>query len=205
MAQGRTPGGRPSGPGRRPGSRPDSRATRAPRSRPPAVRERSARVTQGAAALARRPRLTGRAAVLVLVLGLLAVSYASSMRAFLDQRERIGDLKVAIAERQSDIDRLEREKRRWRDAEFVQSQARQRFGYLEPGETGYQVIDEDGEPLAPSSALSDPDEVVPEPVPTAWWESAWRSVELAGDPPRVQTPATRLDAPVEDRGEGGER
>nr|WP_246284411.1 septum formation initiator family protein [Nocardioides perillae] len=135
-----------------------------------------------------------------MVLGLLAVSYASSMRAFLDQRARIGDLKSAIAERQADIDRLEREKRRWQDPEFVQGQARKRFGYLEPGETGYQVIDVDGEPLEPSSELSDPDQVVPEPTPTAWWETAWASVELAGDPPRERTPAARLDAPAEDLG-----
>ncbi|MBA3781421.1 MAG: septum formation initiator family protein, partial [Nocardioides sp.] len=61
----------------------------------------------------RRPRLTGRAAVLVLVLAVLVVSYASSMRAYLQQREHISDLKSAIAERETSINELEREKRRW--------------------------------------------------------------------------------------------
>ena len=37
----------------------------------------------------RRPRLTGRAAILVLVLAVLTVSYASSLRAYLQQREHI--------------------------------------------------------------------------------------------------------------------
>jgi cell division protein FtsB len=185
--------------GRGPAARPQARTAR-PRAGRPGPAPRQPR-------LPRRPRLTGRAAVLVLVLGVLAVSYASSMRAFLDQRERIGELKSAIAEREEAIDDLEREKRRWQDPAFVKTQARQRFGYLMPGETGYQVIDEAGEPLAPSSELSDPDEVMPEPVPTAWWETAWGSVQLAGRPPRRQPrPASRIDAPQEPAGElGGER
>ena len=45
----------------------------------------------------RRPRFTGRAAVLVLVLAVLTVSYASSLRAYLQQRSHIGDLKQQIA------------------------------------------------------------------------------------------------------------
>jgi hypothetical protein len=45
----------------------------------------------------KRSRFTGRAAVLVLVLAVLTVSYASSLRAYLQQRAHIGDLKAQIA------------------------------------------------------------------------------------------------------------
>ena len=85
---------------------------------------------------------TGRAAILVLVLAVLAVSYASSLRAYLQQRAHIGDVKEQIAEQQASIDDLEREKSRWDDAAFVRAQARERFGYLMPGETSYVVLDE---------------------------------------------------------------
>src|SRR4051812_49469584 len=62
------------------------------------VRPASARGGAGGGAVAaRRPRFTGRAAVLVLVLAVLAISYASSMRAYLQQRGQIGDLKDQIA------------------------------------------------------------------------------------------------------------
>ena len=54
----------------------------------------------------RPSRLTGRAAILVLVVSVLAVSYASSMRAYLQQRDQIGDLKDQIALRQASISDL---------------------------------------------------------------------------------------------------
>ena len=41
--------------------------------------------------------------MLVLVLAVLTVSYASSLRAYLQQRPLIGDLKAQIAEREASI------------------------------------------------------------------------------------------------------
>ncbi len=183
-------------PGRGPGSgrRPEGRGDR-----PTGVRP-AARV--GAVGREVRSRFTGRAAVLVLVLAVLAVSYASSMRAYLDQRAHIADLKRDIAERGEAIDRLEREKRRWEDESYVRAQARKRFGYLMPGETGFQVIGPDGEPLDAATELADPESVVPPEAPAAWWDRGWASVELAGNPPEASdSPARRIEAPAE--GENG--
>jgi hypothetical protein len=135
--------------------------------------------------------------VLVLVLAVLTVSYASSLRAYLQQRAHIGDLKESIAERETAINALEREKQRWQDPAFVRAQARARFGYLMPGETGFLVLDEDGNPLESQTSLSDPDEVI-KTVPTAWWSEAWASVELAGNPPPPgDVPATEIDGVAE--------
>ena len=180
----------PRGP-RRPG-RP-GRAARTPRPRPVPVTDTD---TGGPVAARRRPRLTGRSLVLVLVLAVLAVSYASSLKAYLQQRAHIADLKAQIAERSDDIDALEREKRRWDDEAYVRAQARDRFGYLMPGETAYVVLDEDGKPLETRSELHDPSQVLREP-PTAWWQDAWSSVELAGNPPKERglAPASELGAP----------
>jgi cell division protein FtsB len=145
---------------------------------------------------ARRPRLTGRAAVLVLVVAVLTVSYGSSLKAYLQQRSQIAELKAQIAERQANIDALEREKRRWDDPAYVQAQARERFGYLMPGETAYVVLDADGNPLETGATLRDPAEVVKE-EPTAWWSTAWASMELAGHPPTTKQdgkpPVTEID------------
>lgn len=139
-----------------------------------------------------RPRVTGRGAILALVLAVLVVSYASSLRAYLVQREHIADVKAEILERQDAITALEREQRRWEDPVYLASQARARFGYLMPGETGFQVLGEDGEPLGAGNGLP---ETEPEPEqPTAWWETAWESVEIAGRPEQVQEkePAERI-------------
>jgi cell division protein FtsB len=124
-----------------------------------------------------RPRLTSRAAVLVVVLAVLAVSYASSLRAYLEQRSHLAALEEQISASEENIASLEREKRRWDDEAYVISQARARFAFGFPGETGYQVLDEDGEPLDHEDTLSAPKELdVPE-----WWETTVDSIEAAGN------------------------
>ena len=164
----------PRRPSRRPASRPGARGgsrTRAGGSGP---------VPGSVRAAAPRPRLTGRAAILILLIAVLTVSYASSMRAYLQQRQHIGELKAEIAQRSSTIDDLEREKQRWSDDAFLEQQARARFGFAFPGETAYQVI-ENGKPLDGEEALPEPADVVKK-APTAWWSTAWASVEEAGNP-----------------------
>jgi cell division protein FtsB len=146
-----------------------------------------------------RPRLTGRAAVLVMVLAVLTVSYASSLKAYLQQRQHIAELKAQITQSEADIDALEREKARWRDPAYVQSQARARFGYVMPGETSYVVLDADGKPLEAETSLMPKQAVLgKEPVP--WFSAAWDSVLLAGNPPapvEKPTPLEHIDAPKE--------
>jgi cell division protein FtsB len=183
MAQRRNARGGPGG-SRRPGGR------SAPQ------RTRTTAVAAAPTAGPRRPRFTGRAAILVLVVAVLTVSYASSLRAYLQQRSHIAELKAQIAERSASIDDLEREKRRWNDPAFVQAQARERFGYLMPGETSYVVLGEDGKPLESETDLPDASEVQKR-EPQAWWGPVWQSTELAGNPPRhTHPPATEIEAPA---------
>ncbi|NUR09460.1 MAG: septum formation initiator family protein, partial [Nocardioidaceae bacterium] len=134
-------------------------------------------------------RFTSRAAVLVLVLAVLTVSYASSLRAYLEQRRHIESLQQDIATSQASITSLQREKRRWNDPAFVKTVAHQRFGWVMPGEIGFQVLDDHGRPVDHQDSLSDPDEVTEANRPL-WWQSAWGSVVQAGKP--VVKPA---DAP----------
>jgi cell division protein FtsB len=150
----------------------------------------------------RRSRFTGRAAILVLVLAVLTVSYASSMRAYLEQRTQISSLKDQISLREANISDLEREKRRWDDPAYVRQQARE-LNYVMPGETAYVVLDENGEPLDRETSLTDPTTVAQKP-PAAWWNTAWQSVELAGNPPKPEKPpASRIDQPIQPKGSGG--
>lgn len=145
-----------------------------------------------------RPRFTGRAAILVLVLALLMVSYASSMRAYLDQRRHISDLTASIASSQAQVDRLSREKKRWKDPAYVTTVAHQRFGWVLPGEIGFQVLDDNGKPLDPTGTLPTPSAVADATRPL-WWQSAWGSVVAAGKAPadksKVPPPAAKISAP----------
>jgi cell division protein FtsB len=142
-----------------------------------------------------RARFTGRAAILVLVLALLMMSYASSMRAYLQQRSHIAQLRASIVRNQAEVDRLSREKKRWHDAAYVQSVAHQRFGWVLPGEIGFQVLDDNGKPMDHSDSLSAPNSVALRTRPL-WWQSAWGSVVAAGrsaaDHRDVPPPASKI-------------
>ena len=133
-------------------------------------------------------------AILLVVAAVLVVSYASSMRAYLQQRSHINDLRTQIERSERDITALEREKRRWADDAYVETQARERFGWVMPGETSYQVIDHNGEPLERRNELSDPDSVGRR-VPVAWWEKVNVTLEAADHPERKSNPATRITPP----------
>ena len=173
-----------------------SRAARATARAEPGRAAASAAPANRSAAPAERPRsrLTGRAAVLVLVLAVLTVSYASSMRAYLQQRASINQLKTQIAHSNADITTLSREKKEWNDPAYVQQEAKLRLGYVMPGDTTYLVLDQDGKPMDVQASLDDP-ATVRTTSPTAWWSDEWDSVELAGHPPKItgRAPATTID------------
>ena len=130
----------------------------------------------------------------MLVLAVLAVSYASSMRAYLEQKQHLQELRESIADSRKNIAALQREKRRWRDPAFVEAQATQRLSWVMPGEISFHVIGEDGRPLDHEDTLSDPDAIDVENEP-AWWETAWQTMEAAGNPEDVPNPVEEIDPP----------
>jgi hypothetical protein len=130
----------------------------------------------------------------VLVLAVLAVSYASSMRAYLEQKQHLQELRESIADSRKNIAALQREKRRWKDPAFVEAQATQRLSWVMPGEISFQVIGEDGRPLDHEDTLSDPDAIDVENE-AAWWETAWQTMEAAGNPEDVPNPVEEIDPP----------
>jgi hypothetical protein len=124
----------------------------------------------------------------------LVISYASSMRAYLQQRDHINQLRQQIVSSKADIARAEREKRRWQDPAYVEAQARARFGWVLPGETSYQVLDANGRPLTGEDQLTDPATVGQAPKPKAWWAKAYSTLEAADHPEKkvTPTPVTRI-------------
>ena len=145
----------------------------------------------------RKPKLTGRAMMVMVVAAVLIMSYASSLRAYLEQRHDINSLQTEIAQRKAHIKQLEQQTRRWQDPAFVQQQAREWFGFVMPGETAYVALDENGERIQTEPELTDPGKVGSAEAPKPWWDDAWGSVLLAGDPPK-QTghgPESEIDPP----------
>ncbi|WP_055490258.1 septum formation initiator family protein [Streptomyces sp. TP-A0356] len=92
---------------------------------------------------ARRSRLTGRAALLALVLCTLVVALAYPMRQYVSQRAQIADQERKREQARQRVEQLRDLKARWQDDAYAQQQIRQRLHYVMPGETGYIVIDPD--------------------------------------------------------------
>ncbi|MGW3952555.1 FtsB family cell division protein [Streptomyces sp. NPDC004752] len=90
---------------------------------------------------ARRSRLTGRAALLALVLCTMVVALAYPMRQYVSQRAEIADLERQQRQAKERVEQLRDLKARWQDDAYAEQQIRQRLHYVLPGETGYVVID----------------------------------------------------------------
>lgn len=92
---------------------------------------------------ARRSRLTGRAALLAMVLCTLIVALAYPMRQYVSQRAEIADLEREKQRAGERVEQLRDLKARWQDDAYAEQQIRQRLHYVLPGETGFIVIDPD--------------------------------------------------------------
>ena len=95
--------------------------------------------------------MTGRAAVLGLVVCALVLSLAYPAKEFLAQRGEIGRLRAEQAQAQARVSALEERKRQLGDPAYVRAQARARLHYVLPGETVYVVVP----PSGGSSEISD--------------------------------------------------
>ena len=119
---------------------------------------------------------------------ILTISYATSLRIYFSQAHEISATKAEIAERQQRIRDLQGELARWDDEAYVRTQARDRLGWVVPGETGYAVIGADGKPLGGGAEIKA--EASPqEPAPDSWWSKLWGSVQAADRPAPVEAPA----------------
>ena len=146
--------------------------------------------------LGRRSSITTRAIALAVVLLILTISYASSLRIYFAQAEKISATRVDIAARQERIAELETQLRLWDDPAFVRQQARERLGWVVPGEIGFRVIGPDGKPLGGGAEIGKPAPAI-EKRPVAWWQRLKGSVQTADRPaPTAQAPKKAAEKPI---------
>ncbi|MGW0391942.1 FtsB family cell division protein [Streptomyces sp. NPDC003042] len=123
----------------------------------------------------RRSRLTGRAALLVLVLCTLVVALAYPMRQYVSQRSEIAEQQRAADDARKRLEQLRDEKARWQDPAYAEQQARKHLHFLRPGEIGYIMNDPGSEAAAPrrdGQAGSD----------RPWYSNVWDGVDKADRP-----------------------
>jgi len=128
-----------------------------------------------------------RAIALVVTVAVLAISFVSSYSVYLGQQRDIAQAKSDIAAREAEIARVQDQLERWQDPAYVRAQARDRLGWVMPGEVGYRVIDADGNVIGGTVAALDTP--VDEAVQPVWYETLLESIETADQPTPVPDPA----------------
>ena len=135
-----------------------------------------------------------RAAILAAVVCVLTLTIAGPVRTYFAQRTEMNQLKMVEAQLRSQIADLEQQKIKLADPVFIAAQARERLGFVMPGDIPYQVQLPPGAAEAPEAGPEAPTAVSNDP----WYTSLWHTIADAphGVSP-VITPAPAPDAPAE--------
>jgi cell division protein FtsB len=200
MASARPPSRPGAGPGRgrsRARTRPRAADPTTERPAPPVLDEETTPAEpQGTAhPRGRRASITTRAIALAVVFLILTISYASSLRIYFAQAEKISATRAEIVQRQEEITELQGRLAQWNDPAYVRLQARERLGWVVPGEIGFKVIGPDGKPLGGGAQITAPQETVAG-EPDAWWLRLRRSLEAADRPAPAATPKPAERKPI---------
>ena len=116
-------------------------------------------------------RISGRAAVVAVLLIGLALAYAYPVRVYLAQEAQIDALESAQAEQRERIRELTERVARWDDDQYVIAQARSRLQLVRKGEVLYVVGAEPTSTAAGGDGATDP-----------WFHRLWSNVQAADDP-----------------------
>lgn len=128
-----------------------------------------------------------RAAILAALVCVLTLTIAGPVRTYFSQRTEMSQLAATEAKLRDQIGELEEQKAKLADPVFIAAQARERLGFVMPGDIPYQV-------QLPAAAA---DPTVPGPEATtnrpgeAWYTSLWRTIADAPHniPPPIPPPA----------------
>jgi cell division protein FtsB len=136
-----------------------------------------------------------RAAILAVVVCVLTLTIAGPVRTYFAQRAEMNQLKAAETQLRSQIEELEQQKVKLADPVFIAAQARERLGFVMPGDIPYQVQ------LPPSAAQPAAPGAENAPVKSTdpWYTSLWHTIadEPHGISP-VMTPAPEAPPPAPD-------
>lgn len=142
-------------------------------------------------------RLTRRAMALIAVAAVLAFGYVQTLRVYLTLQSEISAAKLEIQQREDAIRSLQEELKAWQDPDYVKMQARDRLGWVVPGEVGYRVIGPDGKPYGGGVQIDQAGRLPANEHAKTWWERLWGSTRAADDPaPATPAPERTIPAPT---------
>jgi cell division protein FtsB len=127
----------------------------------------------GLAATARSTRLTGRAALLAVVICMIALSLAYPVREYIAQRQQIDQLLAQQQTMTTQVKALQEESTKLGQAWYVEQQAEGQLHMCFPQEQCYEVVS--GQPARTTTVKSQ--------VTDPWYAKLWQSVKRADAQP----------------------
>jgi cell division protein FtsB len=212
MSEGKRPDPKRRSPASRPGRAGDSeqgRPRKSPASRRGPNESRAlpepvgpAKRTIAAESTEHRLGLTARrAAILAAVVCVLTLTIAGPVRTYFAQRTEMRQLAASEAGLRRQIASLEQQKVKLADPAYIAAQARERLGFVKPGDIPYQVQ------LPPNAALPTGPGSQTAPATTAdpWYTSLWHTIADTphGPPAPAPSPAPMPPTPPSPRAPGG--
>src|SRR5690606_5730966 len=171
---------RPAAPHRSAGpSRPaPSRATGSSRPSPAAPAAKAAREDPHEEATS--PTITLRGLGLFVVILVAFIVLAPTLRHAVEQQEQLRQLNADTEAAEQRTAALELELEQRQDETFVQAQARDRLGYVMPGEQTFRVVDPETV-VGPEAEAELEESGVPGMEDAPWYLALWESVSMAGE------------------------
>ncbi|OMC15725.1 septum formation initiator family protein [Mycobacterium sp. SP-6446] len=126
-----------------------------------------------------------RAAVLAAVICVLTLTIAGPVRTYFAQRTEMNQLSASEAALRRQIADLEQKKVKLGDPAYIAAQARERLGFVKPGDIPFQVQ------LPPSAATPQPGSDTAKPASgDPWYTALWHTIADAPHLPPSNTPPT---------------
>ena len=122
--------------------------------------------------MAKRPQLTGRAAILAVVVCAIAMSLAYPVREYISNRRDLSALHDEKAKVDAEARRIAEQSQAIKDPNNIKRRAKQELHYCGAGEKCYVVMDtprEQGQSAVKQQAAAQP----------PWYQTLWESVEAA--------------------------
>ncbi|MBB2991045.1 cell division protein FtsB [Mycolicibacterium iranicum] len=116
-----------------------------------------------------------RAAILAAVICVLTLTIAGPVRTYFGQRTEMKQLQASEAQLREQISELEEQKAKLADPVFIAAQARERLGFVMPGEIPYQVQLPPGA-TQPGAPVDDPTE---SKSTDPWYTALWHTIAEA--------------------------
>jgi uncharacterized protein len=130
-----------------------------------------------------------RAAILAAMVCVLTLTIAGPVRTYFAQRTEMKQLKATESQLRGQIAELEEQKVKLADPVFIAAQARERLGFVMPGDIPYQV-----QLPANAAVPENPGTAPTAATPTGpWYTALWHTI--ADAPHGVSPPPPALDAP----------